>query len=332
MRVTRKAPATRVFSAVAGAVFLAAAALAPGAAHAAPGASVPPPLSETLTGDALRDYQSARELLLYHDDLGALVRFARLYDQLHDARLLANMALCEKELGHHARAATLFRRALDEGAALFAPEQLAQLGPLLDASLALSGRVRVSVGLVGAAIAIDERPVGGSPLAADVLIDPGLHRIRVSRAGYRDWTRDVAVTAAGSGGRNVTLVDVVLEPDTRDSVVRVVTAPGNAVSLDGRPISIGSGQARVAPGSHALAVTADGMAPFHADLSLREGETRTVDVTLNEDRRAKVPVWLWVAGGAVVGVAVIVAGASVFHSSDTHAAAGSVASPLRVSW
>jgi hypothetical protein len=284
----------------------------------------PPPLGETLTGDTLREYQAARELLSYHDDVGALVRFTRLYDQLHDARLLANMALCEKDLGHPGRAAALFERALGEGASLFPPEQLAQLRQLLDACLALSGRLRVSTGVAGAAIAIDDHVVGTSPLAADVPVDRGVHRLRVTKAGYREWTRDVTVTETA-----VTAVDAMLDPDTPDAVVRIVTAPGNAVALDGRPVLRGSGQVRVAAGSHALAVTAQGMVPFRADVSVREGETKTVDVTLADDRRA--PLWLWVAGGTVLGIAIIVAGASVFHSSGTHAAPGSVSSPL-IAW
>jgi hypothetical protein len=294
-------------------------------ARAAPEPPVAPPLSESLKGESLNDYQTARVLLRSRDDVGALIRFTRIYDREHDPRLLANMGLCEKDMEHPARAAELFERALRDGAALFSPDQLAQVRQLLNASVAAAGRARVTVDVPGAAVVVDDRPVGTSPLTTDLLVDRGTHRVRVSKAGYRDWTRDVAVPEA-----SVAAVDASLQPDVPDGAVRVVTAAGNEVAVDGRFVSRGTGEARVPAGSHAVRVTGDGRLPFRTDISIRANETRTIEVALQEDRRA--PVWLWVVGGTVVGVAIVVAAASVFHPSDAHASAASVQSPLRVSW
>jgi hypothetical protein len=320
-----------VLAALATAAYVAGGGAARAAPHATPTpkpsvSAQPPPLTDTLTGDALRDYQTARVLLQGHDDVGARVRFSRLYDRLHDARLLANIALCEKNLGHPVRAAALFDRALSEGAALFTPDQRTQIRELLDASRAAAGRIRVMVDVPGATIVVDDHVAGTSPAPVDLAVDRGPHRVRVTKAGYRDWTRDVTVGDAGLGA-----VNVALEPDTRGGAVRVVTARDNTVTLDGRVVSKGSGQVRVVPGTHALVVAADGMSTYRADVAVREGETRTVEVTLHDDRRA--PTWLWVVGGTVLGVAVVVAAASVFHAPSTHAGAtGSVSSPLTVSW
>jgi hypothetical protein len=294
-------------------------------AHAAPDAAAPAPLAESLQGDRLNDYQTARLLLRGHDDVGALIRFTRLYDQVHDPRLLANMALCESELQHPARASELVGRALADGAALFSPEQVVQLRGIQAASLAAAGHVRVTVDVEGAAVVVDDRPVGTSPLPADLLLDRGSHRVRASKAGYTDWTRDVAVPDT-----TLVAVDVKLAPATRDGAVRVVTAAGNEVAVDGRLVSRGSGVARVEAGTHAVRVTGDGRLPFRTDVSVHESETRTIEVTLQEDRHP--PVWLWIVGGTVVGVAIVVAAASVFHTSDAHPSSASVQSPLRVSW
>ncbi|MCL2450897.1 MAG: PEGA domain-containing protein [Polyangiaceae bacterium] len=224
---------------------------------ASPGESSTPPasLADTLTGETLRDYQTARTLLLHHDHVGALIRFTRLYGETHDPRLLANMGLCEKEMQRMARAADLFERAVSEGASFFAPDQLAQVEQLRDAALAAVAHLRVSVDVPGAAIVVDDRLVGTSPLAGDLRVDRGTHRVRVAKAGYGEWTRDIAVV---------------------------------------------------------------------------EGETRHLQVDLEGDRGT--PIWLWVTGATIAGVALVVAGVSVFHSSSSHETPGSAQSPLRVSW
>jgi hypothetical protein len=202
---------------------------------------------------------------------------------------------------------------------------LTQILQLLGACRAAAGRLRVSVDVPGATIAIDDHVIGTSPIASEAIVDRGTRRVRVTKAGYRDWTGDVIVDETGAA-----TIGVTLDPETSDGVVRVVTAPGNVVTLDGRTVSKGSGQARVAAGSHALVVAADGMLPYRTELAVRDGETRTVEVTLHEDRHA--PTWLWAVGGTVLGVAIVVAAASVFHSSGTHAASGASSSPLTVSW
>jgi hypothetical protein len=314
---------TGVSASLAGALGLVLFTAGAGDAYAAP--NPPPPLAETLSGDALRDYQTARALLLYHDEVGALVRFTRVYDAVHDPRLLANMGLCEKGMGHPAYAADFFERALRDGAALFPPEQAGQLRAMLAEADAAAGKVRVSVDVPGAAVLVDDRAIGPSPLAAAVRVDRGTHRVRVAKAGYREWVRDVSVE-----GANEAAVDVSLEADVPAGTVRVTTSPDNDVTIDGRVVSKGSSSTRVAAGTHALRVTGPGKLDYRSDVSVREGETRTVDVSLRDDKRT--PIWLWGVAGAVVVVGVILAGAAVFHSSSSHETAGSMASPLRVSW
>ncbi len=291
--------------------------LVPGAAQGAE------PLTERLSGDARRDYDDARVLLAYHDDVGALVRFRRVYAEVPDPRLLANMGLCEKDLQHFARAASFFQRALAEGADLFTPAQTAQLRAMLDESLPRTSRLRVAVDPPGAEVLVDDGNMGTAPLASDVLVDHGGHRVEVRKAGYRTVVRQVAVADAGP-----VPVDVHLEPLTPEGFLAVRPGADGVVSLDGKVVGKGPWQGPLAPGSHALRVTADGMAPYEDRVLVRVNETQTVDVTLEKDRGA--PLWLWIAGGTVAVVAVIVAGAAVFHSSDGHEAPGT--SGLRLSW
>ncbi|MEO8903926.1 MAG: hypothetical protein ABI488_16520 [Polyangiaceae bacterium] len=81
------------------------------------------PLSQSLGGEVKSAYESAKLLLDDNDFAGALTKFKRSYDVLKDARLLWNMAVCEKELRHYTRAGTLVSRYLEEGGALISVDQ-----------------------------------------------------------------------------------------------------------------------------------------------------------------------------------------------------------------
>ena len=60
-------------------------------ASAAPAAK---PLSQSLTGDARAEYESAKLLFEDGDPAGALTKFKRAYEISKDARLLWNVAVC----------------------------------------------------------------------------------------------------------------------------------------------------------------------------------------------------------------------------------------------
>lgn len=73
-------------------------------------AAAPSTISDTLTGQVRKDYDTARVLLADGDFGGALVKFTAAYDASKDGRLLWNIAACEKTLRHYARAVALLRR------------------------------------------------------------------------------------------------------------------------------------------------------------------------------------------------------------------------------
>src|SRR5258708_40347308 len=71
-------------------------------------------LAESLGPQARPLYDTGVSLYRKADYAGALAQFAAAYKVEPDARLLWNMAACEKDLGHHAAAHGLVRRYLDE--------------------------------------------------------------------------------------------------------------------------------------------------------------------------------------------------------------------------
>jgi len=102
----------------------------------------------------------------------------------------------------------------------------------------------------------------------------------------------------------------------------VVTAPpaGIQVSRDGKDLpSAAWGEALpVDPGKHEVSARAPGRKPRTASVTLEEGKTSTVEISLEVDTtpRGGVPVWAWIAGGA--GLALV--GVSAYFVHDTLAA------------
>jgi hypothetical protein len=208
------------------------------------------PLPDTSVARAQADYDAGRVLLRDHDDAAALLRFRRSYAIRPDPKALANIALCEKNLNHAARAATLFGQVLAGDTVSFGPQQRAQIEELRAASLAGAGRLRVTITPWPAIVQIDDRTIAPADLTSDVLVDAGPHRVRVWKDGYRELVRDVDV----AGGDRAD-VEVDLEPAPRP------TPPPLPAPEAGHPP----------------------------------------------------PVWMWIAGGLLIGAFGFVAADSVFH-------------------
>ena len=119
-------------------------------------------------------------------------------------------------------------------------------------------------------------------------------------------------------GGNELAVDAKLAPipATASTAHLVVSSSADAtVSLDGKVIATGRLDGPVVPGTHSVRVTAPGKAAFEKDVELAPGDSRTMDVKLEDVRHAAV--WPWVVGGAAVAVAgAAVGGYFLFRSSS----------------
>jgi hypothetical protein len=95
----------------------------------------------------------------------------------------------------------------------------------------------------------------------------------------------------------------------------VATDDAATVTVDGKIAGTGRYQARVASGRHSVHVTEPGRKPFDSDVDLRDGETRTLEVSLLEEKHGAI--WPWIVGGVVVAGAAVVGGYFLFKPSDT---------------
>jgi hypothetical protein len=119
----------------------------------------------------------------------ALARYRQAYDVFASAKLFFNIARCEESLGDRTGAIRDFTHFLDgapdasEDARAEARERVDALTPLLGA-LAIEGETNQLV-------QVDDQRVGVTPLKAPIWVEPGSHRVTVSRSSGAPWATSI---------------------------------------------------------------------------------------------------------------------------------------------
>jgi PEGA domain len=293
---TQPAPASSASAAPASA---SSAAPAPTPAAMPPGTSAKP-LSESLTGPAKSEYEAAKLLYGDGDFAGALLKFQQAYKLSSEPRLLWNVAVCEKNLRHYAKVLGLVEQYQKLGASVMTAQDQKDASDLVAAVKAFVSNMTVKVNEPDAAIFIDDEAVGSSPLPKPVVVDMGSRRLRVTKPGFKDFEDQQPVSGAGDLEVSVTLEKIVHE-----ARLTVAAAQSDTIALDGKTVGTGRWEGKVPSGGHSLRVSAPGMRSYQAELSLADNENRNVGVTLEPEPRSGLPMWVWIAGGAVVAGAAV---------------------------
>ncbi len=242
------------------------------------------PLAQSLTGGAKADYDAAKVLASDGDFAGALIKFQSAYDQSKDPRLLYNIAFCEKNLRHYAKAIAALQRYLAEGTGLLTDKDRKEADGLIQTFQPFTTNATFKVSEDGAQIFVDDAPAGVSPLAAPVVLDIGERHIRVVKDGFKPFEKTLPV-----GGSAAVAVDVVLEKEVHEGHIVVDAPAGASIVLDGSPPSTGKLDATVPAGGHQLRVTAPGMRPFQSEVVIQDKETRSIQVALEPEAAAEIP-------------------------------------------
>jgi tetratricopeptide (TPR) repeat protein len=280
----------------------------------------PPPLSESLTGTAKTDYDSGKVLYEDGDYAGALVKFQSAYELSGDARLLWNVAACEKSLRHYAAVLDLlaeYRRL-----AQLTEEERGQVDSLMGTLGPLVSGMTVQGAPAGAEVYVDDRLRGVLPLDKPILLDLGERRVRVQRDGYEAHTETLQVR-----GANQITVQAALRPlqQATESTLSVQADADARIFVDERLVGTGTFHGNIEPGLHGIRVEAPGRRTHHSEVTLEPGRERSLDIRLAreaEERKRGVRPWVWVAGGAVLASGAAVGGYALFRRDDESTPAG----------
>jgi hypothetical protein len=282
-----------------------------------PAASAQPALSETLQGEAKEDYLAARILFNDEDYTGALVKFQRAYERAGDPRLLWNMAACEKNLRHYAAVLRLLERYEREGSAYMSPGHRAEFTDVLKTVRLLVSRVQIQVDPDGAQVFLDDVLVGTSPLAEPVLVDLGLRKIRIHKAGYKDHL----ITRNFPDASEV-IFRLSLQLELHQGALAVTAGDDDAIRVDGVVMGQKTWHGVLPSGEHTVRVTAPGKRPYERQVFIEDDRTRNLYVTLESEPGSGVSPLLWVGVGLVAASGIAVASYFAFRP-DSSAASGS---------
>jgi hypothetical protein len=298
-------------SALAALVLFASTADAQSPAAAPPGATgAAVPLADALQGAAKTAYDAARLLAQNHDFGGALAEFGHAYSLSKDPRLLFNMAICQKELHHYAKMRGLLEQYLRDGASVTTADSQSAAQEALAAIKPLVAALKINVNEDGAEVSVDGEVVGTAPLKGNVPVDLGKHVVTVKKSGFDSFEQGLDMP----GGTEAT-VAVTLKAQHHVAQL-VVTADAEAtVIVDGKEAGKGKFDGAVAVGSHDVSVVETGKKTYATQVDLRDGETRSMQVTL-EDQSHGGALWPWIVGGAAVAAGAAVGGYFLFKPQD----------------
>lgn len=253
-----------------------------------------PSLSDSLTGEAKADYESAKLLFGDGDSAGALVKFSSAYEKSKDVRLLWNMAACEKNLRRYSRSLKLVRRYLAEGDATLSEQDKSEAQELIKVMEPFTAKLALKVDEPDAEVFVDEEAMGVTPLDP-IVVDIGSRRILVRKDGFEEFKREVPI-----GGAAEIVLDVSLAKIVREGRLNVRTNEDATISIDGRVVGKGTWSGIVSSGGHELRIRAPKKRPYQSEVYVQDKESRDVNVTLEDEAGKGVPMWVWIAGGAVL--------------------------------
>ena len=222
---------------------------------AAPKAAKPKTVREELSEAARKDWDAARDLVDANDFAGALVEYMRAYEQSKNPRVLYNVAVCEKNLRHYARAEARFKQELSEGAGKLTPQDEADVKGAIQALDPFVSSIEITANEPGATLLIDNDEVGKTPFDKPVPIDVGPHELRLHKDGYTDAVQ--SVTIAGGVAAKATLA---IDPSVKKAPVSVTVtgAPAASVLIDGVDMGQAPFKGDVIAGRHTFEARAPG--------------------------------------------------------------------------
>jgi PEGA domain len=284
-----------------------------------PAAPAPVPLATSLPPSARASYDGAKLLFGDADYSGALLKFTQAYEEAKDARLLWNMAACEEKLRHYAKASALVTRYVAEADANLTAQDRSDAAELIQTLATVTAPLVLTSDVPGVDITIDGEPAGTTPIAAPISVDQGTRHIVGKKDGYQDSAKELTVIGGAPASVTLTMVKVVHE-------ARLTVGAGDhdAISLDGAVVAEGRFNGVIASGGHTLRVTAPGMRSYQTELTLTDGDTRTVSVALEAEVKP-FPWWLVATGGGVLIAGAGIGGYFLFKPTNGQAPVGTAA-------
>jgi hypothetical protein len=202
--------------------------------------SQPTPRERVATGDRLQRM---------HLHEAALAEYEKAYEAAPSPATLRKIADAQRDMGDVASAIASYERVLAAPDASRDDKRASEKA--LKALEAESGALTISSTVEGAAVTIDGRPAGTTPLAKPIRVAPRAHVVRVTKQGYEPFETTTEVAAGGSSSVAANLV----EENTKGGVhVREAGNRSVQISIDGKPAGTTPFTGDLPPGEHTFEI------------------------------------------------------------------------------
>jgi hypothetical protein len=220
-----------------------------------------------------------------------------------------HIALCDEHLGLVATALAGFTAAQDEAVAENSQDVLRLVGQEMSPLAARVPRlsIRVSPAVAGTQVTLDGEVVRPEQIGGTIPVDPGLHRVDATAPGRAPTHMEVTLNE-----RDVTFLDVVLQPAAPAASAASRADAANAALMSNPPPASQAGPNLVAPvvmTAAAVALAGGGVGAYLAADSAHSSAVRQCAASFTlapgacDSLKQPVRSWDWVAAGAWAGAA-----------------------------
>ncbi|MFH2006951.1 MAG: PEGA domain-containing protein, partial [bacterium] len=182
----------------------------------------------------------------------AIKHFIAAYKLDPQPRRVYQIALCHRGLGNYKHAIGAFKHYLTAAGKRVRARQRRQVLKLISGMENEQGRLTLEVVPKGAVVVLDGATLGTAPLAGPITVDPGKRTVKVTMAGYAEYTRELEFRV----GRRLTLMITLRRIVRTGELVISSPAEGALVSIQGgKPVPLPH-RVKLLEGSWQLRVTA----------------------------------------------------------------------------
>jgi hypothetical protein len=141
---------------------------------------------------------------------------------------------------------------------------------------AITGYVSIRVNEEGAAVSIDGKAVGISPVAALIRVPSGPHKVDVAKDGFVPVSKTPNV---GGNGKEIVEIQLAREATTGHLSIKEHTGAPVRVLVDGTDVGAAPIDVEVGPGAHEVVLRSSTMASPAQTVQVACGETANVELT-----------------------------------------------------
>lgn len=234
---------------------------------------------ESLPTDARGKFDEGLRLYGSAEFAAAREAFLAAHGASGDARVLYNVAVCEKALGQYARAIGTLKRSLAPTDRVLPSDYTQRVAETIATLSRYVAFVTVDASVEGASITVDGEPLRENPVA----LDAGSHTFVATKEGYERATY-VSVTRAGEASR----VTIDLEPSLNTGSAKVTCAgvPRCEISIGDEVLGPAPVTFSRALGSYVVRATVEGRLWSERTVELVKGKTIEVDLVASSTGRA----------------------------------------------